>query len=85
MCKGVDLESFDGFRVEAPGICSFPALSDEFCDMLLEAGKGAKHAFAWQMIRTAQEVRHYRESGLPSRAPNSMNNYGLVLNEILCA
>ncbi|CAE6940485.1 ICU11 [Symbiodinium sp. CCMP2456] len=60
----VDLESFDGFRVEAPGICSFPALSDEFCDMLLE------------------EVRHYRASGLPSRAPNSMNNYGLVLNEI---
>lgn len=28
-----------------------------------------------------QEVQHYRESGLPSRAPNSMNNYGLVLNE----
>ncbi|CAE7311769.1 ogfod2 [Symbiodinium natans] len=60
----VDLENFDGFRVEAPGICSFPALKDEFCDMLLE------------------EVRNYRASGLPSRAPNSMNNYGLVLNEI---
>ena len=30
-----------------------------------------------------EEVQNYRESGLPSRAPNSMNNYGLVLNEPL--
>ena len=30
-----------------------------------------------------EEVRNYRGSGLPSRAPNSMNNYGLVLNERL--
>ena len=26
-------------------------------------------------------MQNYRKSGLPSRAPNSMNNYGLVLNE----
>ena len=62
--QSVDLESLDGFKVEAPGIFSFPALTDEFCELLLK------------------EVQHYRESGLPSRAPNSMNNYGLVLNEI---
>ncbi|CAJ1350797.1 unnamed protein product [Effrenium voratum] len=60
----VDLEKMEGFRVEAPGICSFPALTDEFCDLLM------------------QEVQNYRASGLPARAPNSMNNYGLVLNEI---
>jgi len=29
-----------------------------------------------------EEVRHYQASGLPARSPNSMNNYGLVLNEI---
>eukprot|EP00438_Fugacium_kawagutii_P033987 Skav228945 [mRNA] locus=scaffold2181:414879:416027:- [translate_table: standard] len=29
-----------------------------------------------------EEVRHYQESDLPERPPNSMNNYGLVLNEI---
>ncbi|CAK9055849.1 2-oxoglutarate and iron-dependent oxygenase domain-containing protein ICU11 (Protein INCURVATA 11) [Durusdinium trenchii] len=56
--------AIEGFKVEAPGIFSFPALTDEFCELLL------------------QEVQHYRKSGLPSRAPNSMNNYGLVLNEI---
>eukprot|EP00929_Paragymnodinium_shiwhaense_P067041 TRINITY_DN33726_c0_g1_i1.p1 TRINITY_DN33726_c0_g1~~TRINITY_DN33726_c0_g1_i1.p1 ORF type:complete len:411 (-),score=100.10 TRINITY_DN33726_c0_g1_i1:599-1831(-) len=28
------------------------------------------------------EMRHYQSSGFPQRAPNSMNNYGLVLNEI---
>ncbi|CAK9003434.1 unnamed protein product [Durusdinium trenchii] len=29
-----------------------------------------------------EEVLNYQASGLPSRPPNSMNNYGLVLNEI---
>ena len=33
-----------------------------------------------QMI--LEEVRHYQQSDLPERPPNSMNNYGLVLNEI---
>lgn len=28
------------------------------------------------------EVKNYQASGLPQRAPNSMNNYGLVLNEV---
>ncbi|KAJ1461415.1 putative 2OG-Fe(II) oxidoreductase like-protein [Pelagophyceae sp. CCMP2097] len=28
------------------------------------------------------EVDHYLESGLPIRRPNSMNNYGLIVNEI---
>eukprot|EP00931_Biecheleriopsis_adriatica_P033467 TRINITY_DN19420_c0_g1_i1.p1 TRINITY_DN19420_c0_g1~~TRINITY_DN19420_c0_g1_i1.p1 ORF type:complete len:561 (+),score=133.70 TRINITY_DN19420_c0_g1_i1:116-1798(+) len=60
----LDLESFPGCRVEAPGVVSFPALTDEFCDLLLE------------------EMKHYHQSGLPNRPPNSMNNYGLVLNEI---
>lgn len=60
----VDMDAFEGCRVEAPGIVSFPSFTDEFADLLLE------------------EVRHYRAEGMPSRAPNSMNNYGLVLNEI---
>lgn len=28
------------------------------------------------------EAKHYSDSGLPQRAPNSMNNYGVVLTEI---
>ena len=32
----MDLESLDGFKVEAPGIFSFPALTDEFCELLLK-------------------------------------------------
>ena len=51
-------------RVEAPGVVSFPALTDDFCDALV------------------REVDHYRRSGLPSRNPNSMNQYGLILNDV---
>ncbi|EOD39456.1 hypothetical protein EMIHUDRAFT_199915 [Emiliania huxleyi CCMP1516] len=29
-----------------------------------------------------EEVEHFQLSGLPARRPNSMNNYGLILNEI---
>ena len=29
-----------------------------------------------------QEAKNYTASGLPQRAPNSMNNYGVVLNEV---
>merc|ERR1711865_491237 len=29
-----------------------------------------------------EEIRHFYESGLPARRPNSMNNYGIILNEI---
>ena len=29
-----------------------------------------------------EEVEYYAESGLPVRRPNSMNNYGLIVNEI---
>ena len=35
--KRVDLEKLQGFKVEAPGIFSFPALTDEFCELLLKA------------------------------------------------
>lgn len=28
------------------------------------------------------EAQHYRHSGLPQRAPNSMNNYGVVLEDL---
>lgn len=28
------------------------------------------------------EARHYSESGMPQRAPNSMNKYGVILNDI---
>jgi len=29
-----------------------------------------------------EEAKHYSDTGMPQRAPNSMNNYGVVLNEI---
>jgi len=29
-----------------------------------------------------EEVDHFRTTGLPARRPNSMNNYGIILNEI---
>ena len=29
-----------------------------------------------------EEVKHHRDSGFPQRPPNSMNNYGLVINEV---
>lgn len=29
-----------------------------------------------------EEVENYQDSGLPVRRPNSMNNYGLIVNEI---
>ncbi|KAH8044113.1 procollagen-lysine 5-dioxygenase [Aureococcus anophagefferens] len=48
----------------SPGVVSFPALTDDFCDALV------------------REVDHYRRSGLPSRNPNSMNQYGLILNDV---
>jgi len=60
----IDLDAFLDCNIEAPGIISFPAYNDEFCEKLLE------------------EVKNYHTCGMPSRAPNSMNNYGLVLNEI---
>ena len=40
---GVDLDSFEGFQVEAPGIFSFPALTDEFCELLLKDMAAARH------------------------------------------
>ena len=32
--------------------------------------------------RLCEEVEHFAASGLPARRPNSMNRYGLILNEI---
>ena len=32
--------------------------------------------------RLLDEAKHYTASGLPQRAPNTMNNYGVVLNEV---
>lgn len=62
--KYLDLDAFEGLRVEAPGIISFPAFTDEFCQFMNE------------------EVRHCHTSGVPTRQPNGMNNYGMVLNDI---
>jgi hypothetical protein len=60
----LDLDKFDGLRVEAPGIISFPAFTDEFCQFMNE------------------EVRNCHYSGVPTRQPNGMNKYGMVLNDI---
>lgn len=51
-------------REEVPGVYSFPILSTEFCDMLLE------------------ELDNFYASGLPQHRPNSMNNYGIIVNNI---
>jgi hypothetical protein len=32
--------------------------------------------------RPYTEVEHFQRSGFPVRRPNSMNNYGLIINEI---
>ena len=32
--------AIEGFKVEAPGIFSFPALTDEFCELLLQERNG---------------------------------------------
>lgn len=37
------------------------------------------HEFCDELLA---EAKHYQESGFPQKAPNSMNNYGLVLNEV---
>lgn len=42
-CQGVDLDGFEGFQVEAPGIFSFPALTDEFCELLLKDMAWPRH------------------------------------------
>jgi hypothetical protein len=44
--------------------------------------------FSFQMLKPdfcnklIEEAAHYEQSGLPIDRPNSMNNYGLILNEI---
>ena len=48
----------------APGVYTFPFLSQDFCKVLIE------------------ESEDYAKSGLPQPRPNSMNNYGLVVNSI---
>lgn len=56
-------------RQESEGVYSFPLFTDEFCAMLLE------------------ELDHFLEvaaarDDLVIRRPNSMNNYGVIINEI---
>jgi hypothetical protein len=55
-------------REEAPGVWSFPMFTPEFCTKLLE------------------ELDHFTvvadARGLPIRRPNTMNSYGVIINEI---
>lgn len=64
VAEAADKPARYGVTEEAAGVFSFPLLTDDACEMLIE------------------EVEHFQETGLPARRPNSMNNYGLVLNEI---
>jgi hypothetical protein len=52
----------------APGIYSFSMFNNDFCNRLLA------------------ELSHYEAKaaslGLPVRRPNSMNNYGVIVNDI---
>ena len=62
-------QRLDGLlRQEAPGVYSFPMLSPFLCDMLLD------------------ELDHFaviaEERGLAVQRPNSMNKYGVIVNEI---
>ena len=53
-------------REEAPGVFSFPMLAESACDSLI------------------REIEHFQSPAvnLPVRRPNSMNNYGVVVNEM---
>ena len=53
-------------REEAPGIYSFPMLTPEACSALIT------------------EIEHFSSDqvSLPVRRPNSMNNHGVVINEM---
>ena len=48
----------------------------------------ARQIFSFPLLRDElcqqliEEVENFQETGLPARRPNSMNNYGLVLNSI---
>jgi len=58
----------DLLREEAPGVYSFPMLSPRFCEMLLD------------------ELDHFaviaEERGLAVQRPNSMNKYGVIVNQM---
>ena len=53
-------------REECPGVFSFPMLAESACDSLI------------------REIEHFQSPAvnLPVRRPNSMNNYGVVVNEL---
>lgn len=48
----------------------------------------ARQIFSFPLLRDdccdrlIEEIEHFQTTGLPARRPNSMNNYGLILNEI---
>eukprot|EP00911_Craspedida_sp_UC1_P000947 UC1_evm10s708 len=52
------------FRIESPGVVSFPLFTEAFCEHL------------------CRELNAFEASTLPKTRPNSMNAYGLVLNDV---
>ena len=50
--------------------------------------KEASDVYSFRLLRDevcsmlVEEIEHFQATGLPARRPNSMNNYGIVLNEI---
>jgi hypothetical protein len=60
--------------------------AEAYTDIITEVLPG--EAFSCKMFSEKfcklliEEVEHFQASGLPARRPNSMNNYGIILNEI---
>ena len=66
MSPATKLKVLSILREEAPGIYSFPMLTPEACGILIT------------------EIEHFSSEAvnLPIRRPNSMNNHGVVVNEM---
>lgn len=66
MSPATTLKVLSILREEAPGIYSFPMLTPEACGILIT------------------EIEHFSSKAvnLPIRRPNSMNNHGVVVNEM---
>lgn len=62
---------------ECEGVYSFDMLTEEFCRFLYVFEFSLK--FRRKLL---EEAENYEKSGLEVRRPNSMNSYGVVLDDI---
>lgn len=78
-------------REEGPGVYSFPFFAPKLCSAIMDevwavgsrpGVQGTPHPPAPTRAPMDSQVDNFHRSGLPARRPNSMNNYGIILNEI---